>query len=93
MATLELTIWDEKIRLNVESDQDEEFVQRVADYLNDKMKEVKASDTTLLTTKIAALRAAYVIAADHLMLQHEVGKIEFTVDKIEKQLENLRLTS
>lgn len=89
MATLEITLWGEKIRLN--SDHDEEFVLRVADYLNDKMQEVQSNDTTLLTTKIAALRAAYVIAAEHLMMQYEVGKIEYTVDEIEKQLENSRL--
>jgi cell division protein ZapA (FtsZ GTPase activity inhibitor) len=90
MATLEVTLWGEKIRLN--SDQDEEFVLRVADYLNDKMKEVQSHDDTLLTTKIAALRAAYVIAAERLMVKNEVGKITFNMmDDIDKGLKNLRL--
>ncbi len=89
MAALEITVWGEKIRLN--SDQDEDFIRRVADYLNDKMNEVQSNDATLLTTKIAALRAAYMIAAECLLMQQEVGKLEFAMERIEEQLESLRL--
>ncbi len=89
MATLDIKIWDEKLRLS--SDQNEEFIQRVADYLNDKMTEVYASDATLITTKIAALRAAYFIAAEYFLLKQQMGQIELTMEQIEEQIDNLLL--
>lgn len=89
MATLDITVWGEKMRLS--SDLDEEFIQQVADYLNEKMGEVQAHDATLLTTKIAALRVAYLIAAEYLMIKKEVGKLEFALDEIEARFDSLQL--
>ena len=84
MATVEIILWGEKIRLD--SDEDSTFIQKVADYLNDKMEEVLKQDSTLITTKIVALRAAFMIAAEYMLLQQEVDKIEFAVEKLEETI-------
>ena len=89
MATLEINVWGEKLKIS--SDQGEDFIRDVADYLNGKMTEVQKNDSTLITTKIAALRAAYCIAAEYVMIQQQMDKLELTVDQIDEQL--LRLTS
>ena len=89
MATLEINVWGEKLKIS--SDQGEDFIRDVADYLNGKMTEVQKNDSTLITTKIAALRAAYCIAAEYVMIQQQMDKLELTVDQIEEQL--LRLSS
>jgi cell division protein ZapA (FtsZ GTPase activity inhibitor) len=84
MATLNAKIWGENFTFS--SDEDDIFMQRVANYLNDKMEEVAGSDKSLITTKTAALRTSCVIAGEYLRLLREVSKLELTVDEIEKQL-------
>ena len=83
MASLEITLWDEKMRLT--SDKDEAFIQQVADYLNEKMNEVVEGDRSL-TTKIVLLRTAYYIAAEYLMMKNEMGKLECALEQIEEKL-------
>ena len=90
MDLQEITVWDEKIRL-FESDQNKEFLLHVADYLNNKMEDVKRNDTTCISTKILALRAAFTIAGEFLLMQREVSKLEFAIEKIEEQYASLRL--
>ena len=89
MASLEITVWDEKMRLS--SDQDEAFIQQVADYLNTKMQAVKEGDATLLTTKVAALRTAYLIAAEFLMMKNEADKLDIALEELEARFESLGL--
>ena len=86
MATLEITVWCEKMR--VTSDEDQAFITKVADYLNEKMKEVQSGDYVELSTKIVSLRTAYCIAAELLKMQKEWGKVELALDQIEEELSN-----
>ena len=87
MAMLEITVWDEKFCLN--SEHDEEFIRHVADYLNNKMKEVTQNDPTEITTKKLALKAALTIAGEYLLMRQEVGGLELAVKRIEEQLGSL----
>lgn len=87
MASLEITVWDEKMRLS--SDQDEAFIQQVADYLNAKMQTVQEGDATLITTKVAALRTAYLIAAEFLMMKNDVDKLDIALNELETRFDDL----
>jgi len=88
-ALVEVDIWGEKVRLS--STQGNEFVQRIADYLNDKMREVKLEDPAEISTKKLILKVAVMVASENLLMQQEVGKLEFAVEQIEVQFESLRL--
>ena len=89
MAAVEVNVWGERMPLS--STLDGEFVQRVANYLNDKMKEEKLKDPAEITTQKLALKAAFMIAAENLLIQQEVGKLESAVEQIEMRFESLRL--
>jgi cell division protein ZapA (FtsZ GTPase activity inhibitor) len=88
MATFEITVWGEKMR--VTSDEEQAFISRVADYLNEKMQMVKAGDPSELSTKIVSLRTAYLIAAEMLKMQAEMGKLDFTLEEIDKVFAKLQ---
>lgn len=85
MATVELNIWDEKIRITAEGESSE-LIKRAAEFLNEKMEIVKAEDPSVITTKIIALRAAYLIAAEFMLMQDSVTNLELAVEKIQEQL-------
>ena len=89
MDLQEISVWDVKIRL--ESEQNREFLLHVADYLNSKMEEVKRNDPSCINTRDLALRAAYTIAGELLLMQREFDKLESAVEQIEEQYASLRL--
>jgi cell division protein ZapA (FtsZ GTPase activity inhibitor) len=84
MAWMEVTLWDEKMRLD--SDQSEEFVTNVADYLNNTIKMVRDKDP-VITTKILALRAAYHITAELFRTKQQFNVIEDKLAKIDELFE------
>jgi cell division protein ZapA (FtsZ GTPase activity inhibitor) len=86
MKTLEFTIWGQTVRLN--STQGEEFIRYVADYLNNKLKEVYESDPTLVSTQAASVRAACQVAAELFTVNRQLGEAETRVEQIEELLKN-----
>jgi cell division protein ZapA (FtsZ GTPase activity inhibitor) len=88
MKTLELTLWGQKVWVKLNSDQSEEFIRCVADYLNNKKTEVEAGDPNLISTQVAAARAAFLIAADYFTEKQRLEEVERRVELIEALLKN-----
>jgi cell division protein ZapA (FtsZ GTPase activity inhibitor) len=85
---MEIMVWGQKMKLT--SDEDETFVSSVADLLNVRMQEVKTANSAELNTHTIALQAAYLIAADFLKLQNEIGELELTLERIDKTFAGLQ---
>ncbi|MFQ5900855.1 MAG: cell division protein ZapA [Thermodesulfobacteriota bacterium] len=62
-------------RYVVKSDEDDEYVNQVIEYVNGKIEEIVKSTKTVATVQVAVL-AALNIADDYFKLQREVSKLE-----------------
>ncbi|MDR2401367.1 MAG: cell division protein ZapA [Deferribacteraceae bacterium] len=86
MKKLDLTVWGQMVSVN--SDESEEFIRCVADYLNNKKTEVETDDPTLVSTQIANARAAFLLGAELFVAKQRVEEIEARLVQIETLLRN-----
>jgi cell division protein ZapA len=80
----EVYIFGDKYRLK--TDEDEVFVNEIATYLNNKMREIEKQSNVLTTSKIAVL-AAFNIAAECVKLRNELDISSKIVKELNKKLE------
>lgn len=77
-------------KYTLKTDLDQSFIDEVAMYVDNKMKEMEKNVNTLTTSKIAIM-AAFDIAAKYFLLYNEgkevIKQIEFLEEKIEKVLQ------
>lgn len=77
-------------KYTLKTDLDQSFIDEVAMYVDNKMKEMEKSVNTLTTSKIAIM-AAFDIAAQYFLLCNEekevIKQIEFLEEKVEKVLQ------
>lgn len=84
MDVKEVYIFGDKYRLK--TDEDEVFVNEIATYLNNKMREIEKQSNVLTTSKIAVL-AAFNIAAECVKLRNELDISSKIVKELNKKLE------
>ncbi|MDY6820569.1 MAG: cell division protein ZapA [Deferribacterota bacterium] len=84
MKVREVIIYGDKYRLR--TDEDDELVKEVADYLNTKMREVEKHSNILTTSKIAVL-TAFNITADYIKLKNELENSNKIIDELNSKLE------
>jgi cell division protein ZapA len=80
----EVFIFGDKYRLK--TDEDEVIVNEIADYLNNKMREIEKHSNVLTTSKIAVL-AAFNIAAECVKLRNELDISNKIVTDLNKKIE------
>lgn len=77
-------------KYTLKTDLDQSFIDEVAMYVDNKMKEMEKNVNTLTTSKIAIM-AAFDIAAKYFLLYNErkevIKQIEFLEEKVEKVLQ------
>lgn len=77
-------------KYTLKTDLDQSFIDEVAMYVDNKMKEMEKNVNTLTTSKIAIM-AAFDIAAQYFLLCNEekevIKQIEFLEEKVEKVLQ------
>lgn len=85
-AVLEVNILEQKLLLK--SNDDEEHIKKVAEYLNSKIEEVKQSSKTVSTLNIALL-AAMNIAGDYFETREKLASLEGRSQKLSKLIDKL----
>ena len=84
MDVKEVYIFGDKYRLK--TDEDELIVSEIANYLNNKMKEIERHSNVLTTSKIAVL-AAFNIAAECVKLRNELDISNKIVNELNRKIE------
>ena len=85
-AVLEVNILEQKLLLK--SNDGEEHIKKVAEYLNSKIEEVKQSSKTVSTLNIALL-AAMNIAGDYFETREKLASLEGRSQKLSKLIDKL----
>ncbi len=70
---------------SVTSDDAEEHVRRVAEYVDDKMREITAGGR-VVSSHAAAVLAALNIASEYQKLQERIAQFEETIDRLTARL-------
>ena len=83
---VEVNILEQK--LLVKSQEGEEYVKRVADYLNSKIEEVKKNSKAVSTLNVALL-AAMNIADDYFETKERLVKLEGRAKELSKLIDKL----
>lgn len=85
MQVSDVYIYGNKYR--VKSDMDGVFLEKVASYVNTRMKEIQKNLNDLTTSKIAVM-AAFDIAAELLILKDKSEDASAEIDRLENKIEH-----
>lgn len=86
MQVSDVYIYGNKYR--VKSDMDVAFVESVAGYVDNRMKEIQKNLNDLTTSKVAIM-AAFDIAAELMLLRNETEKGLAEIDKLDNKIEHV----
>lgn len=82
-AMVEVNILDQK--LLIKSEEGEEHIKQVTDYLNSKIEEVKEHSRVVSTLSIALL-AAMNIAGEHFATKERLSRVEQSAKKLSERI-------
>lgn len=75
-------------RYRVKSDMDGAFLESVAGYVNERMREIQRQLNDLTTSKVAVM-AAFDIAAELLVLKKEAERSIAEIERLESRIESI----
>ena len=85
MSVSEVYICGSKYK--IKSDVDKDYIEQVASYVTDKMKELEDKAQVLTTSKIAVM-TAFSIADELFQLKQALEKDNELIDKLEEKINN-----
>ncbi len=85
---IEIEIFDQKYRIRVKGEEDEQYISHLTSYVDQKMREVAVKSKSADSTKIAVL-AALNIADEFFLNQKKLDKLNEVIGNMESEIEGL----
>jgi cell division protein ZapA len=85
---IEIEIFDQKYRIRVKGEEDEQYINHLTSYVDQKMREVAVRSKSADAVKIAVL-AALNIADEFLLNQKKLDKLNEVIGHMESEIESL----
>lgn len=85
---IEIEIFDQKYRIRVKGEEDEQYIGRLTSFIDQKMREVAVKSKSVDTVKIAVL-AALNIADELFLCQKKLDKMSEVIGHMESEIDGL----
>jgi cell division protein ZapA len=87
---IEIEIYDQKYKIRVKGEEDEQYISHLTSYVDQKMREVAVKSKSADAVKVAVL-AALNIADEHFLNQKKLDKLNEALGQMESELESLEV--
>ncbi len=85
---IEIEIFDQKYRIRVKGEEDEQYINHLTSYVDQKMREVAVRSKSADAVKIAVL-AALNIADEFFLSQKKLDQLNEVIGHMESEIESL----
>lgn len=85
---MEIEIYGRKHKIRVKGEEDEQYINHLTSYVDQKMREVALKSKSADTIKIAVL-AALNIADEYFLNQKKLDQLKEAIDQMESKMESL----
>ncbi len=85
---IEIEIFDQKYRIRVKEEEDEQYINHLTSYVDQKMREVAVRSKSADAVKVAVL-AALNIADEFFLNQKKLDKLNEVIGHMESEIESL----
>ncbi len=85
---IEIEIFDQKYRIRVKGEEDEQYINHLTSYVDQKMREVAVRSKSADAVKVAVL-AALNIADEFFLNQKKLDKLNEVIGHMESEIESL----
>ena len=87
---IEIEIYDQKYKIRVKGEEDEQYISQLTSFVDQKMREVAVKSKSADAVKVAVL-AALNISDEHFLNQKIFDKLKEALGQMENELESLEV--